>query len=437
MPKDDQFESFVQQAQAILGSDVSRSWLTDVWAGADGDLNRALNHALDTPSDKVKRDSNRESAGDKSRKTDSKKRTKDSKPAKPIEVPAAWLDENTHSQTGRTSVEQPRPPMSQPAPMVHQQPAPMSGPPGSGPLGYPQAPAFGTQPVGMTMTQQPAYGFAPQQGYMQPPTQMFGPPQALAPQPATGFDAELMFVGQVQHNRLCQLKGALDSVIANPELIRNPQAMQNLQDHMLLALEAPAATLTLADRARQTQQTGALISQVEAHISKMLSDVNVATNPVLLSQVSNQMNSLRAIMSEHNSQRQLDAHPATALSLTMPLITKASPSASMLNQVQSLNSNFALLDKTPPPGDDDEWWLDKNVSSSRDLRLNGSARTLASTNPFGEQGDSRTGNSPTVRQLAHSMPRLEGYNSDPYGGLSPMQSALERARAGYQGYSFR
>ena len=49
------FEEFVSSAQALKGNDVSRAWLREVWDGADGDVNRASNHLIDTPEEKVRR----------------------------------------------------------------------------------------------------------------------------------------------------------------------------------------------------------------------------------------------------------------------------------------------------------------------------------------------------------------------------------------------
>ena len=35
--------------------EVDRAWLQEIWSGADCDLNRAINHVIDTPEHKVKR----------------------------------------------------------------------------------------------------------------------------------------------------------------------------------------------------------------------------------------------------------------------------------------------------------------------------------------------------------------------------------------------
>ncbi|CAD7923571.1 unnamed protein product [Amoebophrya sp. A120] len=51
------FEDFVATATAMGGNDLSRGWLKELWEGADSDMNRAINHLLDTPEDKYKRES--------------------------------------------------------------------------------------------------------------------------------------------------------------------------------------------------------------------------------------------------------------------------------------------------------------------------------------------------------------------------------------------
>lgn len=49
------YHEFCDTALAILGNDVCKDWLAEIFAGADSDLNRAINHVLDTPDDKIKR----------------------------------------------------------------------------------------------------------------------------------------------------------------------------------------------------------------------------------------------------------------------------------------------------------------------------------------------------------------------------------------------
>ena len=50
-----EYDQFVSQACAILGNDIDREWLSEMWQGADSDLNRALNHVIDTPPNKIRR----------------------------------------------------------------------------------------------------------------------------------------------------------------------------------------------------------------------------------------------------------------------------------------------------------------------------------------------------------------------------------------------
>ncbi|CAD7930041.1 unnamed protein product [Amoebophrya sp. A25] len=70
------FDDFVGTATAMGGNDLSRSWLKELWEGADGDMNRAINHLLDTPEEKYQRSSKkradkaeRGSSGGSSRKS--------------------------------------------------------------------------------------------------------------------------------------------------------------------------------------------------------------------------------------------------------------------------------------------------------------------------------------------------------------------------------
>ena len=49
------FQDFVRQAREFLQVDADRSWLQEVWLGADADVNRAINHIMDTPPEKVRK----------------------------------------------------------------------------------------------------------------------------------------------------------------------------------------------------------------------------------------------------------------------------------------------------------------------------------------------------------------------------------------------
>ena len=46
------FEDFSESAKMMGGADVDEEWLKELWEGADGDANRALNHLIDTPPEK-------------------------------------------------------------------------------------------------------------------------------------------------------------------------------------------------------------------------------------------------------------------------------------------------------------------------------------------------------------------------------------------------
>merc|ERR1719324_1320257 len=82
LPPDDQnFQEFVETAQGLLGGDsISRDWLMEKWAGADANLERAINHLLDTPESQVKRGDSAKKGGDgggKPKKESKKKKKTD------------------------------------------------------------------------------------------------------------------------------------------------------------------------------------------------------------------------------------------------------------------------------------------------------------------------------------------------------------------------
>ena len=50
----DDFNTFCQTAKALTGTpDLDHEWLKGVWQGADGDMNRAMNHVYDAPEKKT------------------------------------------------------------------------------------------------------------------------------------------------------------------------------------------------------------------------------------------------------------------------------------------------------------------------------------------------------------------------------------------------
>jgi len=55
MSKTSEFNEFCNSAFAMFGDDVSKTWLAELFTGADNDVNRAINHLLDTPENKVVR----------------------------------------------------------------------------------------------------------------------------------------------------------------------------------------------------------------------------------------------------------------------------------------------------------------------------------------------------------------------------------------------
>jgi len=343
--RDGAFSAFVSQSQAIMGSDLSEDWLFEIWQGADADPNRALNHVLDTPEDKIKRSSGGKSSHNEPKTPKkSSKAPRESKPA-PATPATTWGDDDY--QAPPSPPPQHHAPAPAPAQPQYHQPAPqpqMAAPgypqPQMAAPGYPQPqpmPYPQSQPMMMPpQMMQPMYQ---QPAMMQPP--MSGPPQYVI-DPVTGMamapmnpiqQAQTMFVQQQQQQRLMMLKYSIDSVLGNPTMLTNPQIMQNLQDTMIQALEAPNATLQMAERARQSQQTAQFIQIMQGQIGQMLADPKVATNPALLQQLNNQMNQLRVLTMQHVDQQQMDANPATAaLSLSMPILAPPTVASTLLSR---------------------------------------------------------------------------------------------------------
>jgi hypothetical protein len=258
------------------------------------------------------------------------------------------------------------------------------------------------------MVQQPM--MQSQQMLQQP--MMFDPMTGLPIAPMNAMQqAQTMFVQQQQQQRLMALKASIDSVLTNPAMLMNPQIMQSLQDTMILALEAPNATLQLAERARQSQQTGQFIQIMQSQVAQMLADPKVATNPALLQQLNTQMNQLRMMTMQHVAQQQIDSNPATALSLSMPLIAPPTPSAALLSRAMLSGSQARLDDaygiaqglpvsQREMDNANEDWW---NTTPKA-----GKSGVLSEKNPFRDDIESSTTGTPTPRRLRSSMPSLAG-----------------------------
>jgi hypothetical protein len=405
--RDASFDSFVSQAQGMLGSDLSEDWLFEVWQGADADVNRALNHVLDTPENKIKRGGGGKHSSHEPKtpkKSKPPRETRESKPA-PATPATTWGDDDYAPPLSPLPppAQHPAPPSQQTLP---QQAYPQPGMPQM-PYGYPVGSAPMQQPQQQPM-QYPQYGGMP----MSMPQMMPSAPQVpqFVIDPMTGLpiapmtpaqQAQTLFVQQQQQQRLMQLKFQVDSVLSNPAALSNPQIMQNLQDTMIQALEAPNATLQMAERARQSQQTANFIQLMQNQVGQMLSDPKVATNPQLLQQLNNQMNQLRVLTMQHVAQQQIDANPATALSMSMPLLTAPTPSTTMLSRAV-LQANQGL--EIPQPlhssqcDNNEDWWLEGGTPKKGGL---------SEKNPFKDDGEA----SPRRRlPVTSSVPNLNMMN---------------------------
>ena len=434
-------------SQSMLGSDLSRDWLFEIWVGADADANRALNHVLDSPEDKIRRTGGggTKSSGDSKPKKN--KPPKESKPA-PATPATTWGDDDWSPPPAPAPVHQapPAPAPQQAPPQQQQQPMQYQ----QQPMQYQQQPMMMQQSQPMMM-QQPQAMMMPQQSQpmmmmpqqSQPMMMMPQQSQAMMFDPMTGLpiaqmnpmqQAQTMFVQQQQQQRLMALKASIDSVLTNPVMMMNPQIMQNLQDTMIMALEAPNATLQLAERARQSQQTAQFIHIMQSQVGQMLADPKVVTNPALLQQLNTQMNQLRLLTMQHVAQQQIDSNPASVLSLSMPLITPANPSAALLSRAmlggsqQRLDDYMGIAQGLPlsrelsteaaiqggAASGNEDWWNTTPKARSG---------TLSEKNPFRDDSESTTVTPlNSARRLRSSMPSLAGMpvmGGGMYGASAP------------------
>ena len=437
--RDAAFEAFVSTAQGIMGNDLSTDWLFEVWSGADADPNRALNHVLDSPEDKIRR--NGGSGGNKS-SSEAKTPKKSSKPRESKPAPATpattWGDDDyPAAPTPPPQQHQAPPAAAQPQQFQQQyappQPMPFNGQPQQsymqqsfgGPMMQGQQPMMqqpmmqqmAPQMMSQPMMSQPMMG----QPMMSQPTFTIDPMTGLPMAPMNPVQqAQAMFVQQQQQQRLMMLKNSIDSVLSNPATLTSPQIMQNLQDTMIQALEAPNATLQLAERARQSQQTAQFIQIMQSQVSQMLCDPKVATNPALLQQLNTQMNQLRMLTMQHVAQQQIDANPASALSLSMPVLTPPNPSVTLLSRAVAQSGRLgamgggmnsavgglfddACTTNPNPTTTDEDWWAPTPKKSSS---------SLSEKNPFRDNDTETVAGS--AKNLGLYSPRnTAGFSSHP------------------------
>ncbi|KAF4654733.1 hypothetical protein FOL47_009792 [Perkinsus chesapeaki] len=402
--KDADFENFSNQAKSLMGNDLDDDWLLEMWSGADGDLNRALNHVLDSPEDKIKR------TGGGSKKSSSapappppapkspkkKKHHKTSTPPPP--AAPAWDDEydDPFFQTPVAAAAPPPPPPQQAPPAstpTMQQGYPQPGYPPQQQPGYPQQAQQQMMPTQSGMYYNAAgapqsYNMMPpqtapgmmMQGGMVPPGTM--PSQGMMNPQSMQTQQQMMFIQSQQQQLLVNLKYQLDTVLANPAMLQNPMLMQQLYDTMSAAMEAPATTLHLSEKARQNEQTAQFIQMMQAQISQMLGNPQVAANPQLLQHLNSQMNQLRLITMQHVASQNMLANPATTLSLTSPLLDKSLG----FNSTPDLRNALADLSDSEDEDDetDNEWWKGGKSASSKKAKKPDSTPDLSATNPFNE-----------------------------------------------------
>ena len=379
LKEDSAFEAFVNHARAVVGQDVSREWLLEIWTGADGDANRALNHVLDSPSDKIRRE------GSYSSKNKTLKKSKTKTEAR------VWEEDFPEAFSA--------PPRSQPAP-----------PP------QPQSQSQQSMQQGSNFPQQNQQ-YPQQQSWMQQqPNQQLMPPQ-VAPNQS---------MQQQQLQQLFALKMALDNVVANPGMIQNPLVMKNLKDTMLHALEVPEATLILARQARKTEETTKAISHMQARVSTMLSDPKVSHNPQMLDSLNDQMNQLRLLTTNQLAEQQQ----------LIQLSQSASPSQLLLLRPQpSRNDNSESEDLSTGDEMDLEWWEKKKAKKqSKSQRAEPQLSPVVSrNNPFRDDVEAKQKKTHTLPNL---LPQMSSMPQQPIVIMQqPMTSQLiPQLPSGYMGY---
>ncbi|KAF4656044.1 hypothetical protein FOZ61_007223 [Perkinsus olseni] len=425
--KDADFENFASQARSLMGNDLADDWLQEMWSGADGDLNRALNHVLDSPPDKIKRSGSSSAPAPVPVSTKSSKSSKKKKhsrtSAPPPPTTPAWGDEydDPFFSAPAPAPAPPAAPAPPPEPATMQAP-PAPPPPSQQPVPQ-QMPASAPQLMGpqMGMPNQPMlYPYPPQQApqMMQtmpavspaPGTMENYPPNATSnPMAASSQQQQrIQFMQSQQQQVLLALKAQLDTVLANPALLQDPAAMHQLKDTMSMAMEAPNATIQMSEQARQNQQAAQFISLMQNQVSEMLSNPQVASNPELLQQLNTQMNQLRLITMQQVASEKLSSNPVTALSLSStPNSAAAKPftAEDIRSILESAVSDSDSDDSDEELDDDTEWWDEEaskgkrekgNVkrtkkhvsfnedSPKKDAKKGGSDPSLSESNPFKE-----------------------------------------------------
>ena len=362
LKEDKAFENFVNQAQAMIGSDASREWLLEVWSGADGDMNRALNHALDTPPERMRKEGQKK------------------KPSRPSK---GGFDEDPFASVTN-------PPPMQTSPGVH-----------SNHSSY-------TQP------NYPANnGSFNQQGFQQwSPSSSLQMPQSFS-LPANGSFATSPVSQSLQSQQLSQLFGlktAVDNVIANPGMLSNALVMKNLRDSLLHALEVPEATLLIAERAKRSEEAAKGIASVQAKVASMLGDPRTTTTPALLQSLNDHMNQLRAMTAAHAMEQQQLATLANSASPGQLLLQYNGGRIGQLTQNTEESEDLSTGDEM-----DADWWERKKQKKQAKSRREVAEQTmlnqqpvpaipLSSTNPFRDEEHQKSSTHLSRKTINQSEP---------------------------------
>jgi hypothetical protein len=353
--EDESFESFVTQARALLGPDVAKNWLLEIWSGADGDLNRALNHVLDSPDEKIRR-------GNAA-----------SKPAKPARLVSADFEPTfpEPSQHGRLQAAQP----------IHAAAIQQGGQFYAPPATMPSASLYAPQPL------QTGPFFLPGTANF-PMTAAFHGGISAGIGAANGGAAAISLPGALE--TLTTLRGSLESILASPSMLQNSAIMAQLHQQLLQALEVPEAAKLLQERGQRVEAQQRRIQTMQERLTALLADPGIARNPGLLQNLGDQIQELRRITTANLQEQELFRSTLVTSSPAELLLTAGRGGAAGGRHRTRRDNESSESSSSTDAEMDEEWWEKKKLKKQRrsrrqpqPVRPHLSAPSLAAaTNPF-------------------------------------------------------
>jgi hypothetical protein len=258
-----QFESFVSQAKSLVGSDVSKDWLLEVWSGADGNLNRALNHVLDSPDHKIKRE------GKTTAKSDDFHADWDSmsvENGRVVQMPQSSI------LRGPTSTQPPKPSQHNQPPQTTYQPS-MAG-----------APSVYSPPY-QSSQQFPAHSFQPP-AFQQMPSQMFIPQSSNN----LGYQNAANQLSNYFQSQLFSMRNQIDMILSNPMSLQLPETMEQYERSLKQQIDnVPGLFISF-------QGVRDFIKKEKKEASRARKDIEdkiQSDNPMIVSQMKNQLEIVR------------------------------------------------------------------------------------------------------------------------------------------------